>query len=138
MKSKLSGALALMLCLLLCGEETAFAEGAAPIAEDLEMRTFRNVSVGGRLRAFDPDDGVVSYTITTEPVKGSIEVEENGCFVYTPKENKRGRDYFGYKAVDSEGNLSQEATVIIRIERQKKARCMMTWTDRPAPMRQRL
>ncbi len=98
----------------------AFAEGSAPVAENLEVRTYRNVSVGGRLAAFDPEDDVVSYTITTEPVKGSIELEENGCFVYTPKENKRGRDYFGYKAVDSEGNLSQEATVIIRIEKQKK------------------
>ena len=111
--------LLLALILLACGVQ-ASAEGSAPVAENLELRTYRNVSVGGRLKAFDPDDDVVSYSITTDPVKGSIELEENGCFVYTPRENKRGRDYFGYKAVDSEGNLSQEATVIIRIEKQKK------------------
>ncbi|MBO6039977.1 MAG: hypothetical protein J6P58_02090 [Oscillospiraceae bacterium] len=92
----------------------------------MELRTYRNVSVGSRLKAFDPDDDVVSYTITTDPVKGSIELEENGCFVYTPRENKRGRDYFGYKAVDSKGNHSQEATVIIRIEKQKKG---VSYTD---------
>ena len=112
---------ALLLSLLLMGGSTAFAEGSAPVAENLELRTYRNVSVGGRLSAFDAEDDVVSFTITTDPVKGSIELEENGCFVYTPRENKRGRDYFGYKAVDSEGNLSQEATVIIRIEKQKKS-----------------
>ena len=112
---------ALLLSVLLLGNTAAFAAGSAPVAENLELRTYRNVSVGGRLSAFDAEDDVVSFSITTEPVKGSIELEENGCFVYTPKENRRGRDYFGYKAVDSEGNLSQEATVIIRIEKQKKA-----------------
>lgn len=116
---KTAFSLLLALILLGCGVQ-AFAEGGAPVAENLELRTYRNVSVGSRLKAFDPDDDVVSYSITTDPVKGSIELEENGCFVYTPRENKRGRDYFGYKAVDSEGNLSQEATVIIRIEKQKK------------------
>ena len=113
----------LVLTMLLCAAPTAFAEGSAPIAENLELRTYRNVSVGGRLTAFDAEDDVVQYTITTEPVKGSVELDESGCFVYTPKENKRGRDYFGYKAVDSEGKLSQEATVIIRIEKQKSAVC---------------
>ena len=112
---------ALLLSVLLLGNTAAFAEGSAPVAENLELRTYRNVSVGGRLSAFDAEDDVVSFTITTDPVKGSIELEENGCFVYTPKENKRGRDYFGYKAIDSAGNLSQEATVIIRIEKQKKS-----------------
>ena len=101
----------------------AYAEGSAPVAENLELRTYRNVSVGGRLSAFDPDDDELRFEISTEPIKGSIELEENGIFVYTPKDNKGGRDYFGYRAVDSEGNQSQEATVIIRIEKQKKAVC---------------
>ncbi len=119
-KEKRLVSLLILLALFLSGFPEAFAEGNSPIAENLELRTYRNVSVGGKLRAFDPDDDVVSYSISTEPVKGSIELEENGCFVYSPKENKRGRDYFGFKAVDSEGNLSQEATVIIHIEKQKK------------------
>ena len=120
-KRKTMLALLLGMCMLAGGVRSS-AEGSAPAAENLELRTYRNVSVGGRLKAFDPDGDVVSYSITTDPVKGSIELEENGCFVYTPGENKRGRDYFGYKAMDSEGNLSQEATVIIRIEKQKSSK----------------
>ena len=46
-------------------------------------------------------------------------LKDNGCFVYTPASGKRGRDYFGYKAVDNNGNMSSEATVIIKIEKQK-------------------
>ena len=98
----------------------AAASGTAPIAENLELNTFRNTSVYGALSAYDPEGDVISFEITTKPVKGEIKLEENGTFVYTPVEGKKGRDYFGYKALDSEGNFSQEATVIIKIAKQNK------------------
>lgn len=101
--------------------QPVYAEGSAPVAENLELKTYRNVSVGGQLSAFDPDGGAISFEISTQPVKGDIELCDDGSFVYTPRENKKGRDYFGYKALDEEGNYSQEATVIIKIEKQKKA-----------------
>ena len=97
-----------------------YADGTAPVAENLELTTYRNVSVGGCLSAYDPDGDAVSFEITTEPVKGTIELKQDGSFVYTPAEGKKGRDYFGYKALDTDGNYSQEATVIIKIEKQKK------------------
>lgn len=97
----------------------ARAEGNAPVAQNLELTTYRNVSVGGRLTAVDPDGDTLTFQITTEPTKGEIELTDDGRFVYTPETNRRGRDYFGFKAVDAEGNSSQEATVIIRIEKQK-------------------
>lgn len=97
----------------------AHAEGNAPVAQNLELSTYRNVSVGGRLTAVDPDGDTLSYSVTTEPTKGEVELTDDGRFVYTPDTNRKGRDYFGYKATDSEGNSSQEATVIIRIEKQK-------------------
>lgn len=113
--------LSFMLVFALCaGMCAASADGAAPVAENLELKTYQNVSVGGSLSAYDPDGGALEYTITTQPVKGSIELNDDGSFVYTPRENKKGRDYFGYKAADGEGNLSQEATVIIKIEKAKK------------------
>ena len=116
-------ALALVLLLTL-GAATASALGSmmdnmAPVAENLEIDTYRGVSVGGRLNAVDPDGDTLTYAATTAPTKGELEISEDGRFVYTPADNKRGKDYFGYKAMDSEGNLSQEATVIIRIQRQK-------------------
>ena len=114
---------AAFLLMLLMGmglANPAFAQGTAPVAENLELKTYRGVSVGGTLTAYDPDGDVAAFEITTRPVKGTIELKEDGSFVYTPKEKKRGRDYFGYKAKDAEGNLSQEATVLIRIEKQKQ------------------
>ena len=93
---------------------------SAPVAENLELRTYRGISVGGQLAAVTPDGGELRFAITTEPSKGSVELNEDGSFVYTPKESSRGRDYFGYRATDCEGQQSREATVIIRLCRQRK------------------
>lgn len=105
---------------------SAQAAASAPVAENLELSTYRNVSVGGRLSAVDPEGDVLTYEITTQPSKGAVELKEDGKFVYTPNENKRGRDYFGYTATDADGNRSQEATVIIKIAKQK---CAVTYSD---------
>lgn len=109
------------LCVLLfSGSLTAAAADGAPIAENLEIMTYRGISVGGQLKAFDPEGEEVHFRITTEPRKGTLTLEENGEFVYTPAEGKRGRDYFGYCASDPNGNVSQEATVVITIRKAGK------------------
>jgi len=94
------------------------AENSAPVAENFEFETYRGVSFGAQLSALDPEGDTLSFEITTEPVKGTVTLSEDGSFVYTPEKGKKGKDYFGYKAVDSEGNYSQEATVIIRLIKQ--------------------
>ena len=121
MRRTIISATAFLLMLLLCLNlaAPAMAEGTAPIAENLELKTYRHISVGGKLSAYDPDGGEVNFRITTPPTKGDVQLEDDGSFVYSPYYNKKGRDYFGYKAEDAEGNLSQEATVLIRIEKQK-------------------
>ncbi len=91
----------------------------APVAENLNLTTYRNVCVGGQLAAVDPEGDAVTFEITTQPTKGTVELTEDGRFVYTPDTNRKGRDYFGYRAVDDTGARSQEATVIIKIEKQK-------------------
>ena len=106
----------LFLMLLFGVELAAQALGGAPTAENLELTTRRNMPVGGQLIARAGEGDRLTYAITTRPVKGELRLLENGRFVYTPRQNKKGRDYFGYRAIDSEGQVSQEATAIIRIE----------------------
>ena len=112
--------ISILFCILFIAVSVkAYALGSAPVAENLNIDTYRNTSVNGMLSAYDPEGDIVSFEITTKPVKGEIHVEPSGEFIYTPREGKKGRDYFGYKAIDSEGNCSQEATVIIKIEKSK-------------------
>ena len=112
-------ALFLVFALILSLFAAANAADGAPIAKNLEISTYRGVSVGGRLGATDPEGDKLTFEITTEPIKGKLDLDQNGHFVYTPENGKRGKDYFGYKAIDPDGNRSQEATVIIRIQKQE-------------------
>ena len=107
----------LVSALFVPAAEPAYAEGQPPLAESFELSTPMNTPYEGQLTAMDEDSDKLFYEITTQPVKGEIQLNEDGSFVYTPRENKKGRDYFGYKAIDPEGNYSQEATVIIRINK---------------------
>jgi hypothetical protein len=119
-------ALCLISALLLSCVFTASADNAAPVAENQEISTYRGVSVSGQLAAMDPEGEAVTFQITTPPIKGAILLEEDGRFTYTPADGKRGKDYFGYKAMDESGSLSHEATVIIRIEKPKSK---VTYSD---------
>ena len=64
--------------------------------------------------------GIILHKISPNG-KGGIKNEKTKDFTYS--RGAASADYFGYKAVDAEGNVSQEATVIIRIEKQKKDVC---------------
>ncbi len=124
--------LSVTMCLLTAMALGVIAYGAkqdtAPVAENLEIETCRNVSVSGQLKATSASGSILKYEITTEPNKGVIELDSNGEFVYTPAQGKRGSDYFGYKATDAEGKQSAEATVIIRIRKQKTNVCYSDMT----------
>ena len=112
-----AAALGLMLLFGFALSPRAEAAGSPPIADNLELTTARNTPVTGQLSARDADDDIVSFEITTNPVRGDIALRDEGVIIYTPRPNKKGRDYFGYRAVDAEGNVSQEATAIVRIEK---------------------
>ena len=118
-KSRQRALMALIVILCFSFVFSVSAEEGALIAENLELCTYRGVAVGGRLSVADSGSEVIGFEITTPPSKGSVELSDDGCFVYTPDEGKKGKDYFGYKAIDAEGRYSQEATVIIKIQKQK-------------------
>ena len=88
-----------------------------PIAENMEIVTQINTGVTGRLSAADEDGGELIFYVTTEPVKGKLTLEKDGEYRYCPDKDRKGRDYFGYRVKDNDGNVSQEATVIIKLEK---------------------
>ena len=85
MKKKLFTAVCVLaLCLSLSpayAENAETGDNTAPLAENFELTTYRNVSIGGQLAAVDPDGDPVTFRLTTEPVKGVVELQENGKFV---------------------------------------------------------
>ncbi len=99
----------------------ALAEEAtgAPVAQDLSFSTYKNTAYTGRFSALDPEGELLTYQLVSKPARGAITMPEAGSdtFVYTPYENKTGKDSFTYVAIDASGNTSQSATVSLRIEK---------------------
>ena len=100
----------------------------APVAENLELTTYKNVAVTAQFSAVDPEGDLLTYHILNKPARGAVTMPEDGSseFVYTPYENKTGKDSFTYVAVDAVGNSSDPATVKIKIE---KPNTKVTYAD---------
>jgi len=90
-------------------------EDKAPVAEDTALETYKNLPATGKLKVSDPEGKALTYTVTRQPKRGTVEIKEDGSFTYTPKKNKVGVDSFVYTATDPAGKVSREATVTITI-----------------------
>ena len=100
---------------------TADVENAAPIAENLTLKTYKGVAIASRFAAVDPEGDLVTFQVVDSPARGQVTLDENDptAFWYTPYEGKKGKDSFTYVAMDEMGNTSEPATVKISIEKQK-------------------
>ena len=90
-------------------------ENHPPVAKDVTLETYRDLGKNGRFDAEDPDGDALTYRIVQTPKRGSLRIEDDGSFVYTPKPRKVGTDRFTYTVTDPSGAESEEATVSIEI-----------------------
>ncbi len=92
----------------------------APVAEDDNATTNMNVSVSGTVldndSDIDGDDLTVNTTPVSGPSNGTVTIDENGNYTYTPNEGFYGTDSFVYEVCD-DGNppLCDQATVTITV-----------------------
>ena len=61
------------------------------------------------------DPRTVDTTVGTAPTKGSVVLNADGSFVYTPSLNLNGSDSFTYRVKDDKGAYSEYKTVTITI-----------------------
>ena len=97
-------------------------ENQAPIAEDCAFETYKNLEVTGQLKVRDPEGQEMTFTLTRQPKRGTIQIQPDGSFTYTPKKNKVGVDSFTFTATDPAGKISREATVTVSIIKPTDAR----------------
>lgn len=103
----------------------------APAASDLTLETYRNMSHSGQLQAEDPENGSLTYSLLTPPKRGTVTLSEDGSFTYTPLENKVGKDRFTFTVTDDAGNISEPATVSIRIKKPSEKPAYADMTEDP-------
>lgn len=90
-------------------------EDKAPVAEDSAIETYKNLPVTEKLKVSDPEGQPMTFTVTRQPKRGTVTIDPDGSFTYTPKKNKVGVDSFVYTAADPAGKISREATVTVTI-----------------------
>ena len=61
----------------------------------------------------NPDNDSLDLSVTTNPTNGTVTLNDDGSFVYTPNNNFAGTDSFVYQA--SDGNTTVSATVTINV-----------------------
>ena len=83
----------------------------------LQMSTYRDREVHGRLTAYDPDGDALVFEIVEAPQNGSILLTDRaeGTYVYAPRGGFTGSDEFSYVARDVYGNYSSATTVKLHI-----------------------
>ncbi len=86
----------------------------APVASDQSLTTAQGSALNGTATATDEDDDALTYSPVTQPAHGTLSLQPDGTFTYTPAADFYGLDSFTFKAND--GKLdSNIATISITI-----------------------
>ena len=86
----------------------------APVAAGRSLTLNEDTQANGTLSATDVDNTVLTYSLVTQPVRGTVTLSGNGNYTYTPAKDFNGSDSFTFKA--SDGALdSNIATVSISV-----------------------
>lgn len=95
--------------------EPTVAVNVAPTASDAMVTTQTEVAINDMLDAADADGDTLTYSITTQPTLGSVVVNADGTYTYTPNKEQTGSDSFMFGVSDGVNN-QVTAAVSITIE----------------------
>jgi VCBS repeat-containing protein len=93
---------------------TVNAVNDAPAASALSITTDEDLAKTGTVAATDIDSPTLTYSAVTNPPNGTVTVNVDGTFTYTPTANFHGTDSFTFRANDGSLN-SAPATVSITV-----------------------
>ncbi|MBF0164418.1 MAG: cadherin-like domain-containing protein [Magnetococcales bacterium] len=88
-----------------------------PTATHGALSTNEDEAYSGTLTASDPDNNGLTYSVVTQPGKGTVSITNTttGAFTYTPNSNANGGDSFTFKVHDGKWD-SNTATMSVTIQ----------------------
>jgi VCBS repeat-containing protein len=84
----------------------------APVTSGVSVTTAEDAPITGTLIATDVDGDAVTFTATQNPANGTLVLNSNGTYTYTPNANYNGPDSFTYQVTDADGAV---ATAIVNL-----------------------
>ncbi len=97
--------------------DLGLALNTPPVTFDETVSTREDEALSGQLVATDPDADALSFTLEDggEPENGTVTLNTDGSYTYTPDPNFSGTDTFTYAVSDGRGGTTT-ATATITIE----------------------
>ncbi len=83
-----------------------------PIATFEAFSTNEDISYNGTLTGSDIDEDILTYLKVSNPSHGTVVVNTNGTFTYTPSLNYNGTDSFSYKVNDGTVNSTTQTVTV--------------------------
>ncbi|MGR5303075.1 Ig-like domain-containing protein, partial [Vibrio alfacsensis] len=74
-----------------------------PIGADLEVTTDEDTPISGKLNATDVDGDELTFNKGSDPTNGSVTVDTDGNWTYTPNDDYNGSDSFTVEVSDGQG-----------------------------------
>ena len=87
-----------------------------PVVPDYNVSTPENAQLNGTVRGSDPDGDLLTYNLQTPAQNGTILVNANGTWVYTPNTNFVGADSFTVLVSDGQGGTAVSTVNITVVE----------------------
>ena len=88
----------------------------APVGGEVDVALPEDNAFLGSLVASDADDDPIAFSLANAPANGSVVVQDDGIFQYTPDADFEGTDTFTYQVTDTSGEQGT-GTVTVTIER---------------------
>ncbi len=89
-------------------------ENGAPLGTDISVTTPEDTPVGGTLLATDVDNDTLTFSKGSDPTNGTVTVNSDGSWIYTPNVNYNGSDSFTAVVSDGKGG-TDTITVMIGV-----------------------
>ncbi|PSW57913.1 tandem-95 repeat protein, partial [Photobacterium leiognathi] len=79
------------------------SENKTPLGDSIAVTTDEDVKVSGKLSATDADGDMLTFTQSSDPKNGTVTVDANGNWAYTPNTSFNGDDSFTVTVNDGKG-----------------------------------
>ncbi len=95
------------------GNVTTTLTNQPPQPQNSHLQTTQNTPVSGQLLATDPDNNILQFSAASPPTHGTVTINNDGSFSYTPVTGYSGMDSFIFQVTDGLANATASVTINI-------------------------